>query len=590
MEPNNAFRTKRHKVDFCVVGGGLAGMLAAISAARHGLKVAFMHDRPVLGGNASSEVRMWVGGAHGKNNKETGILEEISLENLYRNPYKVYSIWDSILYEKVKMEPNISLLLNCSCNDAEMDGHRIQSVKGWQLTTQTWHIVEAGLFADCSGDSILAPLTGAENRWGREARSEFDEDIAPEAADSKTMGLSCLMQARESTGKRTFIPPAWANKYTREDLPYRVPDMKNVMENYWYMELGGMRDTIHDAEEIRDELLKVAFGVWDYIKNSGECDADNWELDWVGFLPGKRESRRYVGDHIMTQNDVRAEGRFDDIVAYGGWSMDDHHPEGLKYPGQPTIFHPAPSPYGIPYRCLYSKNIENLLFAGRNLSATHTAMSSTRVMATCALVGQAIGTAAAIASMENLTPREVYRQRIDGLKQALMEDDCYLPWNARRIPGLSATARLTTSEGDGEALRDGIDRPIDNVDHGWRAKTGAWVQYEFMDAMPVHQIRIVFDSDLERETISNRYTAHKAQMGCNVFLDMDPGTVPLTLVKAFRLEGMDSSGNWFIISREENNHQRLIQIKTAVTVKAVRLVAEETWGSDSIHLFAFDIR
>jgi hypothetical protein len=590
MEHAEAFKTIFHKVDFCVVGGGLAGMFTAISAARRGLKVALMHDRPVLGGNASSEVRMWVGGAHGKNNKETGILEEISLENLYRNPYKVYSIWDSILYGTAMMEPNLLLLLNCSCNDAVMDGQRIHSVKGWQLTTQTWHVVEAGLFADCSGDSILAPLTGAEFRWGREARSEFDEDIAPEEADAKTMGLSCLMQARETTGGRTFIPPDWANKYNHEDFPYRMPNMKSVTENFWYMELGGIQDTIHDSEEIRDELLKVAFGVWDYIKNSGDCDADNWELDWVGFLPGKRESRRYVGDHIMTQNDVRAEGRFEDIVAYGGWSMDDHHPEGFKYPGSPTIYHPAPSPYGIAYRCLYSKNISNLLFAGRNLSATHTAMSSTRLMATCALMGQAIGTAASLAIGENMTPREVYLHRINELKQALMEDDCHLPWNARRMPELTASARLTTSEGDGEPLRDGIDRPTGNVDHGWKAAPGAWVQYELEDASPVRQIRIVFDSDLERETISTRYVAHLSQMGCNIFLDMDPGTMPQTLVKAFRVEGLDSSGNWFIISQMENNHQRLVRITTSVTVKAVRLIPEKTWGSDSIHLFAFDVR
>ena len=157
---------KIHKVDLCVVGGGLAGMCAAIAAARHGAKVALMQDRPVLGGNASSEVRMWICGAHGENNRETGIIEEIMLENRYRNPLRNFSIWDSILYEKVRFEPNITLLLNCSCTDATVDDDRIRSVTGWQLTTQTWHTVEADLFADCSGDSILAPLTGAEFRMG----------------------------------------------------------------------------------------------------------------------------------------------------------------------------------------------------------------------------------------------------------------------------------------------------------------------------------------------------------------------------------------------------------------------------------------
>lgn len=589
MEKSKFFREILHQVDFCVVGGGLAGMFAAIAAARHGSKVVLMHERPVLGGNASSEIRMWIGGASGENKKETGILEEIALENLYRNPSKNYSIWDSILYEKVKMEPNITLLLNCSCNDAQMDETRITAIRGWQLTTQTWHTVEAKLFADCSGDSILAPLTGAEYRWGREARSEFDEDIAPEIADRKTMGLSCLIQARETDSKREFIPPVWANKYTKEDLPYRIPNMKSISENYWYMELGGTRDTIHDTEEIRDDLLKVAFGVWDYIKNSGECEADNWELDWVGFLPGKRESRRYVGDYIMTQNDVSTEGRFDDLIAYGGWSMDDHHPEGIKYPGKPTIFHPAPSPYGIPYRCLYSKNIDNLLFAGRNISTTHTAMSSTRVMATCAVIGQAVGIAANIAQENNMTPRQVYEYKINELKQTLMEDDCYLPWNARRISDITASAKLTTSEGDGEMLRNGIDRPIGSACNGWYANLGAWVQYEFNKPILIKKVRIIFDSDLERATISTRYTAHKASMGCNVFLNMDPGAVPLTMVKVFKVEVLVEQGIWVVVASETNNYQRLITIKVDMSVKAVRLVADETWGADKIHIFSFDV-
>jgi hypothetical protein len=425
-----------HKTDLCVVGGGLAGMSAAISAARRGAKVVLMQDRPVLGGNASSEVRMWISGAgaHGENNLETGIVEEIELENLYRNPNTSYSIWDSILYEKVKYQDNITLLLNCSCNSATMDGNRIKSVRGWQLTTETWHTVEAKLFADCSGDSILAPLTGAEYRVGREASSEFNESIQPKQADKKTMGMSCLIQARETDRPQTYIPPKWAYKYpTEEDLPHRGHDIKSWSSNFWWIELGGEQDSIHDTEEIRDELLKVAFGVWDHIKNYGDHGAENWVLDWVGFLPGKRESRRYVGDYIMNQNDVEAEGRFDDLVAYGGWSMDDHHPGGMNYPGVPTIFHPAPCPFGIPYRSLYSKNIDNLYFAGRNISVTHAALSATRVMATCATLGQAVGTAAAIAVRDDLSPRGVYENRIKELQQMLMDDDCYLPWHKREI-------------------------------------------------------------------------------------------------------------------------------------------------------------
>ncbi|HQC53381.1 MAG TPA: FAD-dependent oxidoreductase, partial [Lentisphaeria bacterium] len=159
-------RHLEHNVDFCVVGGGLSGMCAAIAAARHGAKVALIHDRPVLGGNASSEIRMWICGAQGLNNRETGLVEEIQLENNYRNPSSNFSIWDSVLFQAVKFTPGLTVFLNASVNGATMDGNRITSVKAWQTTSETWHTVKAKLFADCSGDSILAPLTGADFRIG----------------------------------------------------------------------------------------------------------------------------------------------------------------------------------------------------------------------------------------------------------------------------------------------------------------------------------------------------------------------------------------------------------------------------------------
>ena len=182
------FPAQRLHARFCVIGGGLAGMCAAIAAARHGVDTILVHDRPVLGGNASSEIRMWVCGAHDM--METGIIEEIRLENLRRNPGQNYSIWDSILYEKVRFQPNLRLFLNTTCNGVEMEGAHIRAVKAWQMTTQKNFVIEANYFADCSGDSVLAPLTGAEFRFGREARGEFGESIAPEVSDRRTMGMS----------------------------------------------------------------------------------------------------------------------------------------------------------------------------------------------------------------------------------------------------------------------------------------------------------------------------------------------------------------------------------------------------------------
>ena len=594
---------KNHKVDFCVVGGGLAGMCAAIAAARHGIKVALIQDRPVLGGNASSEIRMWICGACGKDNRETGIIEELQLENRYRNPHSNYSIWDSILYEKIRFEPNITMLLNCSANDLEMDGSRIKTVKAWQLTTETWHRVEAKLFSDCSGDSILAPLSGAEFRVGREARHEFGEDAAPEIADGKTMGLSCLIQTRQTSSPQTFVPPAWAYKYlTCDAFPHREHTI-NETQNFWWIEIGGGRDTVHDSEEIRDELLKIAYGVWDHIKN--HCDrkdrARNWALDWLGFLPGKRESRRYIGDHILRQSDITEGREFDDVVAFGGWPMDDHQPSGFQSTDKPTRFIPIPSPFGIPYRCLYSRNVENLFFAGRNISATHTAMSSTRVMATCATLGQAVGTAAAIAVRDGLSPRDLRKEGIDELQDMLQDDDCFLPGRTRKVPELTRKARLTASLGDPEPLRNGIDRSLNGQDNGWCTGPDQWVEYRFDEPQQVMMARLIFDSDLNRlirdkklgpDVIANGNdpaAAATREMRCCYPLHMEPRTVPSCMTRAFRIEAEDRCGKWAEIFRQDNNYQRLARVPLNVKTCALRLVCEKTWGAPNAHLFAWDV-
>lgn len=588
---NNAFETIHHHVDFCVVGGGLAGLFAAVAAARHGAKVALMQERPMLGGNASSEVRMWVCGAHGRDNRETGLVEELMLENLYRNPDYNYSVWDGILYELAAYQQNLTLLLNCTCNDCAMEGSRILSVTGWQMTTQSYHTVHAALFADCSGDSVLAPLTGARTRWGRESREEFGEDIAPAAADRRTMGMSCMIQARQETHPSTFIPPKWAHKYTRADLPHRLPDLDNPMENFWYLELGGEYDAIADTEWLRDELLRMAYGIWDFVKNDPELREKNanWRLDWVGILPGKRESRRYVGDHILTQHDVRAGGHFDDLVAYGGWSMDDHHPGGFRSPEQPTIFHPAPSPYGIPYRCLYSVNIDNLFCAGRNISVTHTAMSSTRVMATCATLGQAVGTAAAIAALYGLTPRGVYEQRIAELQQTLMDDDCYLPFRKRAIPALTRNAALACDSPDAENLRNGLDRALEGDYNGVAVPLGSAIAYTFPAPEPISRVRLVLDSDLNRDTLPECERRRERNMLHNRPLGWPDAYVPTTLLRAFRIEGVRPDGTNETLYESQDNHRRLISVPVDGVYAAVRLIPLATWGDPLARIFSFDV-
>lgn len=557
----------KHDVDFCVVGGGLAGLCAAVSAARNGVKTVLMHDRSVLGGNSSSEIRMWICGAHGKDNRETGIIEELMLENFYQNPAHKYAIWDSVLYEKAMCEPNLKLLLDCSCLDAKTNNNIIESITGWQSNSQTFHEVNAKYFADCSGDSILAPLTGAEYMYGRESRNEYNESIAPETADKKTMGMSCLFQIRETDHKTEFTPPSWAYTYKSDDeMPETV---HHLDDNYWWIEYGGTKDCVHDVNECREELLKISYGVWDHIKNQGEHGADNWELEWIGFLPGKRESRRYKGAYVIRQNDVESGGKFDDVVAYAGWSMDNHFPEGFYYRGgHPTIYNPAPSPWGITFRSLYSANIKNLLFAGRNISVTHVALSSSRVMATCAILGQAVGTAV---SVLNEGKTDISQIDIKKLQNRLMFDDCYLPGLKRKVPHITQTAQCNA-----DIVRNGLDRGSDNC---WHGSDGDFIEYKFTGPQYINQVRIIFDSDLNRKY---------QNMPCNYKLHEDSFCLPKTLIREYSIILTYADKTTKSI-KVDDNHQRFVKHIIDDEIIAVKLVPHKTWGSETYNIFGFEL-
>lgn len=603
---NSRLKSMVHKVDVCVIGGGIGGMFAAISAARNGAKVALMHDRPVLGGNASSEIRMWISGAgtRVRDLQETGLMEELLLENMYRNPKRNYSIWDTILYEKVRFEPNIEMILNCSCCDAEMKGNTIVSIAGFQLTTYTWHIVEAKIFIDCSGDSILAPLTGAEYRVGRESADEFNEEFGLEKADSYTMGMSLLIQARETDHPVSYNPPSWAYTFkTDEEMHNKPHNIYAVNTNFYWVELGGLQDSIADTETIRDELLKIAFGVWDHIKNWGDHGAENWELEWVGFLPGKRESRRYVGDYTLTQNDVETCPKFEDTVAYGGWQIDNHLPGGFFMDGNKGGHlqkRRLSEPYGIPYRCLYSVNIENLMCAGRNISATHIGISTSRVIGTVGVLGQAAGTAAAIAVRYGMSPRGA-GEYIKEIQTQLMEDDCFLPGFKREISPLSKQAKLSCDYGDCSALHNGMERRIWGNDNGYYGKTNKTITYTFDKPVHIRQFRLIVDSDLNRECTDGNPDGLNTSSVLFYPLSHNGTTFgfPSCLLKSFRIEARTANGSWETVYETNSNHQRMIREKLDVTTDAIRLIPLSTYysekkyedyGSSSVHIFAFEVR
>lgn len=587
---------RRIECDLCVVGGGMAGIAAAIAAAREGVRVVLMHERPVLGGNASSEIRMWVCGAKGRNNRETGILEEIMLESLYRNPTKSYAIWDSILYDFVKREENITLLLNTTCLDASTesgefsDGRsvRITEVKGYQMTTQRFITVSAKYFADCSGDSILAPLTGAEFRLGRESKYEFGEDTTQEVADNMTMGMSCLVYGRETNRKIDFIPPSFATKLGDADFENRMPDIYDETENFWYLELGGNRDSIGDTEELRDELVALALGTWDYVKNSGNFKAENWDVDFLGFLPGKRESRRMCGEYIVTQRDISGGRVFEDEIAYGGWPLDDHFPGGFYHRGVPNTDFSTPAPYSLPYRALYSKNVENLFFAGRNISMTHTAMSSIRVMATCALLGEAVGKAAALATKNNLTPHGVYLENLAELQRLLLNEDCFLPSKRREVSDACKNATLI---GASDAIRNGEDRiheryGSDENSGKCHVVAGEAVEYRFAPTK-VSSVHIVFDSDLNRETLPGGWCEQGHSTRANHLLDSPIMHMPTTLCREFTLIG-SKDGVEDVILDVTDNRKRAWHIGCNKVYDSIRLIPKKSWGDGTIAVISFD--
>ena len=576
--------TRRHEADVCVVGGGMAGLCAALAAARHGARTVLIHDRPVLGGNASSECRVHICGADRHNGirniRETGILEEIRLENLARNPNRNFSIWDTILYEKAALTPNLTTLLDCTCQSARKDGPRLAAVTGWQMGAETQHTVEAAIFIDGSGDGILAPLSGAAYRIGREGRREYDESLAPEQADQKTMGMTCLFQAREYPTPQPFQPLPWAYRFDRcEDLPYGARGHEHWPMGYWWVELGGEGDSIHDTPALRHELLRIVFGVWDHIKNRGDHGAAHWGIEWIQFLPAKRESRRYLGDHVLTQRDVEAEGRFDDLVAYGGWTMDDHHPAGfwaVRQAKPATVFHPTPSPYGIPYRSLCSRDVANLMGVGRCASATHMAMSSARVMGTGCSMGQAAGTAAAMAAARGVPPREI-GDGIRDLQQALLRDDAYLPWVRQEFGPVTRAARLTASRGDPEPVRDGVNRPVGDDPHAWPCRAGDALAYEFAPPARIETATLILESALHR-LIQMSYHQKDDQLTAP----------PPELQKAFHVDGR-VDGQWRTLARVTDNHQRLVRVPVGRAVSGVRFVLDATWGAEESRVFAFSV-
>lgn len=415
-----------------VAGGGPGGVPAAIACARQGIKTLLLQNRSMLGGNGSTEVGITFDGAEVAHPRarEGGIAEEI--RRLRDRDPENHGDWMRAMEQLTAAEPNLTVLCDSHVCDAKTENDTIREITVLNTKTLLKTTYTAKIFIDCTGDGWLGYFAGAKYRFGREASWQHNEDIAPDIADTLTMSgcirsrhLPDFIDAEEDVG---YHAPEWVPKLPEDEKEFgRVIHEPRM---YWWLEAPNTYDDMWDGEEARDALLLVILGFYDHLKNhwSGRHNYTKKQMVLSTIINGRRESIRLIGDYILTQDDCTSGRVFEDAISYSGWALDIHHPQGI-YSGKEGPLYCArhvklPT---IPYRCLYSKNISNLLFAGRNVSVTHVSLGTVRVQNTIATLGQAAGTAAAMCIELGETPRGIYQRHIKELQQLLIKNDQYIP-------------------------------------------------------------------------------------------------------------------------------------------------------------------
>lgn len=409
------------KFDLVVVGGGVAGTAAALTAARQGLKVALIQDRPVLGGNNSSEVRVHLGGRINLDpypNLGDVVNEIAPLRGGNAQPGDYYE--DEKKLEMVNAEKNISLFLNFRAFKVEKEGTTIKTVFARHIESSEELSFSAPLFADCTGDGTIGYLAGADFAMGRESKAEFNEPTAPEEADKMTMGSSVQWYSKEGDKSSDFPEFNYG-------IDFNETNAQKVTMGEWTWETGMNFDQISDFERVRDYGMLVVYSNWSYLKNKSSFKEEykNKYLDWVAYIAGKRESRRLIGDKVLTEQDITDFVIYPDASAPTSWTIDLHYPDPKNtehFPGaefKSIAVHKTIHPYPIPYRCFYSRNVDNLFMAGRNISVTHVALGTVRVMRTTGMMGEVVGMAASVAAKNKTTPRGVYQKHLDELQRLM---------------------------------------------------------------------------------------------------------------------------------------------------------------------------
>lgn len=438
------------RYDVVVVGGGHAGICAAIAAAEGGSKTILVQDRPMLGGNASSECGVPAHGAealgHNRNLRDTGILEDIRMDFYcrYSKDSDIPAYWDYLLEKRCSETKNLTVRLNTRMISAKKEGRTVKSIDVVSLNKTKAYSIEGDVFIDGTGDANLGFILGAEYRQGRECREEFGEEyLGKDKADNYTLGCSIYGWATKRDFPVEYIPPEDSVKYEScASISHRGHTIEHIMPRvvcsrdnseimfFWWLEWGGELDVIEDSEIIYNHLKKELFGLWDHLKN--HCTEKtkealkNYELTRWSAFPLRRESRRLIGDYVLNENDVIQGKIFDDSVGYGGWPMDDHPPMGIASKEAPCNQLFISAPYSVPYRCCYSKDFDNLYMVGRCISVTHAALSSVRVMNTLGSIGEAIGVAASMCVEKKLTTRELGKSHVKELQNRIIKRDLHL--------------------------------------------------------------------------------------------------------------------------------------------------------------------
>ena len=561
--------------DLVVVGGGMAGTCAAVSAARLGLSVALIQDRPLLGGNNSSEIRVHL---HGRIHLPPypalgGIVNELGPHAIGNaRPAERYE--DQRKLDVVLAEPTLELFLNTRVNAVDKDGDRIVAVVGQDVRTGRRVRFAGRWFADCTGDGNVGYLAGADYRYGRESRAETGEALAPEEPDPLVMGTSIQWYSKETDEPTAFPETPWAIQFTAENY-------QKATGGEWNWETGFLWDQVNEFEKIRDHGLRAVFGNWSFQKNHApdKTKYANRELDWVAYIGGKRESRRLLGDVILKQEDIVHQRAFPDASVTTTWTIDLHYPiQSDHFPGEEfrsRAEHVRIAPYPIPYRCFYSRNVDNLFMAGRNISVTHVALGTVRVMRTLGMVGEVVGMAASICKRHDVDPRGVYTDHLDELKALMTKGVGRLPmptppappappaWLEAAGANLARSAQVTVS-----GNYDLNQYPISNINDG---------RISYSD----NRLRWVSD-DAEPDTVELAWDQPQTIGAVRLVTGQAGGNEgPKTPITSFVLQYHDGTGYRDIANTKTDNneaadwHARFPDIST----DRLRLVVTRTPGN-----------